>query len=457
MADPFSILGLIGIAAQIIQIGVQFGLDWKDAPDDAKGFMAELQALKTVLCETNANIILNKDFVDAFHGRHSALLSQLGAAAQNTDTQVMVSACQVGLQDLLTDLKKRLQGHRFGWERLKGAFNARKTRDAIEDLQRQCSALNALVTVDAVALAASTHREVKEGREEQQQMHSTLNHLRDCNDSRKTSDERDAVLTWLTPVDYAPQQNDFLARRQPGTGHWLLDSAEFKEWVANGKQTLFCPGIPGAGKTILTSVVVEELTNRFWAENSIGIAYLYCNFRRHDEQKVDGLLASLLRQLTQGRHSLPDSVKSLYDKHKDQRTRPSLDEISMTLRSVTALYSKVFIVVDALDEIQLEERDKFLEIIFNLQQGVQTPVNIIATSRPEVISHFAEHFEVHLSKEIRATDNDVLMYINGRLSTIRRPRISKFPDLQDAIRREITKAADGMYGIKLLPLQAFPV
>src|SRR3569833_2311012 len=314
MADPFSILGLIGIAAQIFLFGVLFGLVWFVVSVVAMGFMAELQALKTVLCETNAYIILNKEFADAFHGRHSALLSQLGAAAQNTDTQVMVSACQVGLQDLLTNLKKRLQGHRFGWERLKGAFNARKTRDAIEDLQRQCSALHALVTVDAVALAASTHREVKEGREEQQQMHSTLNHLRDCNDSRKTSDERDAVLTWLTPVDYAPQQNDFLARRQPGTGHWLLDSAEFKEWVANGKQTLFCPGIPGAGKTILTSVVVEELTNRFWAENSIGIAYLYCNFRRHDEQKVDGLLAGRGGRRARGGRARPGGGGARDDK-----------------------------------------------------------------------------------------------------------------------------------------------
>ncbi|KAH6850533.1 hypothetical protein B0I37DRAFT_371838 [Chaetomium sp. MPI-CAGE-AT-0009] len=70
------------------------------------------------------NIIFNKDFVDAFHGRHSALLSQLGPLAHETDTAVMVSACQVELQSLLEDLMKRAQGHRVGWERLKGAFQA---------------------------------------------------------------------------------------------------------------------------------------------------------------------------------------------------------------------------------------------------------------------------------------------------------------------------------------------
>jgi hypothetical protein len=31
MADPFGIIGVIGVVAQLIQTTVQFGLDWKDA------------------------------------------------------------------------------------------------------------------------------------------------------------------------------------------------------------------------------------------------------------------------------------------------------------------------------------------------------------------------------------------------------------------------------------------
>ncbi|PVI01419.1 hypothetical protein DM02DRAFT_525133, partial [Periconia macrospinosa] len=44
---------------------------------------------------------------------------------------------------------------------------------------------------------------------------------------------------------------------------WLLNLAEFKSWIETKNQTLFCPGIPGAGKKILTSIVVEELSTRF--------------------------------------------------------------------------------------------------------------------------------------------------------------------------------------------------
>jgi Cdc6-like AAA superfamily ATPase len=109
---------------------------------------------------------------------------------------------------------------------------------------------------------------------------------------------RQIILDWITPIDYALQQSDFLSRRQTGTGQWLLNSAEFNAWIETDRQTLFCPGIPGAGKTILTSVVVEELFKRFENDGNIGIAYLYCNYRQQHNQNLEDLLASLLKQLT---------------------------------------------------------------------------------------------------------------------------------------------------------------
>jgi hypothetical protein len=39
--------------------------------------------------------------------------------------------------------------------------------------------------------------------------------------------EHETILEWLTPIDYAQQQSDYLRRRQSGTGQWFLDSAEY--------------------------------------------------------------------------------------------------------------------------------------------------------------------------------------------------------------------------------------
>jgi Cdc6-like AAA superfamily ATPase len=171
---------------------------------------------------------------------------------------------------------------------------------------------------------------------------------------------------------------------------------------------LFCPGIPGAGKTILTSIVVQELTTRFSNDPTISIAYLYCSFKRHDEQKAKDLLASLLKQLAQVQPSLPDSIKSLYDNHNLKHTRPSLDELSKILQSVATIYSRVFIIVDALDECREADGDraKLLADISNLQ--VNSKVNLFATSR--IIPDIEKNFKNCLLLEICANHEDIWNY-----------------------------------------------
>jgi Cdc6-like AAA superfamily ATPase len=205
---------------------------------------------------------------------------------------------------------------------------------------------------------------------------------------------------------------------------------------------LFCPGIPGAGKTILTSIVVEELITRFENDGNIGIAYLYCNYQRQHEQKLEDLFASLLKQFVQEQPSIPNSVKTLYDRHRDKRTEPSLDEISGVLQSVVAAYSRAFIIIDALDECETSNgcRQKFLSGLFNLY--TKCGANLFATSRP--ISSIEKEFEGNTILEIRASEEDVRRYLEGHISRL--PGfVVRSPELQEEIKTNIVKAVDGMY------------
>ena len=260
--------------------------------------------------------------------------------------------------------------------------------------------------------------------------------------SRQRSQEHQTILDWLTPFDYARQQTDYIRRRQPGTGKWLLDSVEFQTWLETDKQTLFCPGIPGVGKTILASIVIDDLAARFQDNPSIGIAYIYFNFRRRDEQKAEDLFASLLKQLSQVQPSLPGSVRGLYEHHKDKRTQPSFNEISRSLYSVVSIYSRVFIVIDALDECQTSNRCRlrFLSEIFSLQ--AKTRINFFATSRP--IPDIEREFKRYPSHEILASHTDIGKYLDDHMSQL--PAfILKRPDLQEEIKTKITEAVEGMY------------
>jgi hypothetical protein len=235
---------------------------------------------------------------------------------------------------------------------------------------------------------------------------------------------------------------DYLSKRQPGTGQWLLDSVEYQAWLKSKKQTLFCPGIPGAGKTVLTSIVVDDLSARFSGDSRTGIGYIYCNFRRKDEQKINDLLASLLKQLSKGQSSLPESVQNLYDQYKDKQKRPSLDEIEDTLQSVAKLYSRVFVIVDALDECQVSDpcRQTFLSKLFKLQ--TTCAANIFATSR--FIHKITSAFDGSMTLEIRASKNDIKSYMENHMREL--PSVVQgSPALQEEIKTGIPEAVDGMY------------
>lgn len=258
---------------------------------------------------------------------------------------------------------------------------------------------------------------------------------------RQDDQERLAILDWLTRIDFTSQQQDFISRRQEGTGQWLLGSPEFQAWLQAKEQSLFCPGIPGAGKTMLASIVIDDLIARFGNDESIGVAYIYFNFRRQQEQKAEALLASLLKQLSR-RQSLPEAVRSLYTKHADKQTRPSFDEIRKTLEAVTLTYSRVFVVVDAIDECQTSDGCRSMFVTTLANAAAQCGMNIFATSR--FIPDIAEEFSNATSLEIRASEGDIRKYVDGKILQL--PKFVRCNSArQEEIKSGVVKAAEGMY------------
>lgn len=65
--------------------------------------------------------------------------------------------------------------------------------------------------------------------------------------------EQKQILDWISKdcERQTDRLNWLISRHEPGTRKWLFDSTEWRAWTSDqGKgTTLFCPGIPGAGKT----------------------------------------------------------------------------------------------------------------------------------------------------------------------------------------------------------------
>lgn len=259
------------------------------------------------------------------------------------------------------------------------------------------------------------------------------------------------ILQWLSPTEYGEQQSEFLSRRTAKTGEWLLESPEFQTWHSQTNQTLFCPGIAGAGKTIMTSVVIEHLNAEYGNASDVGIAYIYCNYRSQQHNKPTDVLLSILKQFTRRRREVPSEIMTLYQTNGDTGTRPTGKEIIEFLASVIRLYSRAFVLIDALDEyysLDTAAPHLLLADLFRLQRN--TALNLFATSReiPEIISQF----DGCMWKPISAQSKDILHYVNSQMPRLCPAQISRYPDVQNLVRDTVVEVAQGMYG---RPMECF--
>ncbi|CAJ0549768.1 Ff.00g033810.m01.CDS01 [Fusarium sp. VM40] len=260
-----------------------------------------------------------------------------------------------------------------------------------------------------------------------------------------TSPVREDVLDWLTTTDYRPQQSEYRSLVPSGTGYWLLDSKECLTWLATHGQFLFCQGIQRIG-TFQTSVVIDHLTTRFYGDLDTGLAYIYCNFERRDQQTPDQLFACILKQLAGCLPSLPAAIESLYEAHRIERTRPSLQQVLDTIQAVIVEFSRVFIVIDALDECGVVESSWetiFLELA-RLQQ--QHGINVLVTSLvdPNITLEMEPNFSNLVFLDLPASEHDVAEYVDDYLSHLSGP-FQENSALRDFVKTVILKSADGMF------------
>ena len=246
-------------------------------------------------------------------------------------------------------------------------------------------------------------------------------------------EERIKILDWLSPHTYKALYTEALGKRQTGTGIWFLKSPQFENWVRGNLSTLYCFGIPGAGKTVLTSIAIEYLKS-LECSGKLRVAYFFCNYQRQEEQKTEDILAAILRQLLEQYDQIPASVYDLY--HKS--SRPSSDELFEILSIIIGSQDRVYLIVDALDECSGEVR-KVLEKIRDLQDISKT--SFMATSRS--IDAVNKEFPSDSWFEIHARAADVEMYLEDQLKYL--PEcINNNHDIQRDVKKCII---DGIHGM----------
>lgn len=201
-----------------------------------------------------------------------------------------------------------------------------------------------------------------------------------------------AMIDWVSPLNFVARQSQFFKDHHEGTCKWFLGCEDFREWKESENAVLFCPGIPGAGKTFLSSIVINELDKLRLSEKGgvkdSAILMLYCKWDDSQSQSIDCLLASLIKQVAQRYGLVSEEMSKMFTKHSKANTSPGREECLTVLNAELSRFSKTFIVVDGLDELR-EERSRLL--LVETLTSMDLKINLMVTSRPldSIKRHFA--------------------------------------------------------------------
>ena len=191
---------------------------------------------------------------------------------------------------------------------------------------------------------------------------------------------------------------------------------------------------------MLASLVIDHL-ERNPGEEISATTYIYGDYRRQDEQKPINLTASITRQLLQHQVSMPEEILTIYNRHKSKSTRPSFEEVLEMLKYSIARLTRVYLIVDALDELGNagQVRQNFIGRLRLLQDLYH--FNLMTTSR--YIPSLAQDFQNSLCIDIRASPDDVRKYVQGHISDLANC-VRKDSGLQETIANSIANVVEGM-------------
>lgn len=206
---------------------------------------------------------------------------------------------------------------------------------------------------------------------------------------------------------------------------------------------LYIYGIKTDTRFVIRSIVVNHLRGQLKNDASIGIACIYCNYKEEHIQSPVNLIASLWAQLVQNSGSLSSEVKDLYQTYIRQRSPPTLSDVSKILQHEIGRYSKIFVVVDALDECPESNRSALLKEL----RALQPTINLLVTSR--FLDSIANDFEGATPLEISASAEDVQAYAIRRISREQRLSrlVGKDADLGKAIVETVVGNSKKMYEV----------
>jgi ankyrin repeat protein len=251
------------------------------------------------------------------------------------------------------------------------------------------------------------------------------------------------IKDWLCPTDSDPPASEYqkhINSYVPGTGEWILDTDQYRRWrEADDQGALWIRGIPGSGK----SVVAARFIQKFLAQEDCPVLFFFFREIIMSNRAPRSLCQDFACGLLPHSPQLQSSLKILNRRYPRVDATP-FEELWRCLSSALAATSRVFCVVDALDEMEPGHED-FIRSLIDLANRHPSSIKLVLTSRQPL--YLEERFRgtsglIDLRLDRRHVDQDIERYIEHRVST-HQPPIN--PEEATSIKKSICERGRGLF------------
>jgi hypothetical protein len=200
------------------------------------------------------------------------------------------------------------------------------------------------------------------------------------------------------------------------------------------------------------SAIIQEV-ERMHAVGLATMAYYYFDFRDVKKQDCDGLLSSLILQLSAESDSCYNILSQLYSDNSRGIRKPSISALKKCLKDMLSLPGQgpIYIIVDALDECpnfpgRPSARERVLDLIEDLVNLELPNLHLCVASRPEIdvrmLLEPLTRLKISLHDEI-GQKKDIIEYIKSAVHSDRRMRKWR-EEYQNLVIDTLSQYAEGM-------------
>ncbi|RYP07284.1 hypothetical protein DL764_002599 [Monosporascus ibericus] len=418
LASAASVGAIVDLSAKVASLCFRYSTAVKNAKTDIERVRGEVDRLKTILERAQR-------LLDSPNGARLQTSQPLSAGLDDCASQL--AKLEEKLEEKLNPGTARKRMSAFGIRALKWPFESKDVDDIIQDLNKSRDMLSTSLMIDQTALLLD--------------------------------DERLKILEWISPIPYGKHHSTVKKARTSGTCEWLLQHERFREWEdTTSSVILWLQGSPGAGKTFLTSKVIDYVQSLLKGpRNGEGFAFFYCNRNEEERRKPLMVLRSYVRQLSTTARCPEEKRKKLQELWSERRLGGSaldLEDCREQLFELVNLYPRTTLVLDALDECEPDLRGELVNTVEILLSKSRRPLKVFISSRPDrdIRNRFLDRPNI----EIQATHNetDIQKFVDEEIINHGAwEDIS--PQLKEEILRTLLARSQGMFqwvflGIKQL-------